>query len=188
VPNKYALVQTPTDFVAESTTRQPVGGLSVGAVGPTSTELEGWIGANPVGLLDFPAEGNAFVYSRLGPADSITVTCANMSVYTVVISLAVAIAAWFLRRNRWETLATLVIAVGLLVALGALLDAELVWNLLLAARYGFVAVVAIWLIQAFHRYSARRPTAAPPLSSTQNPPGVVIPPPGIFQTLLPKKD
>jgi len=161
VPSKYVLVRTPEGFVPESGTNQPTGRLAVAAVGPSAAELDGWIGGNRDSLIEFPVEGNGYVYSRLGPAEKIAVTWVNMMTYTVVISLAIAIVAFLLRRSRWETLATLVLTVALAATLLALLDGELVWHALLAARYGLVALVALWLIEGFRRTTQRPSTARP---------------------------
>ena len=97
-----------------------------------------------------------------------------MPVSTIAVSLALAIAAWLLRKSRWETLATLVLIVILAAALGALVDRELVWHALLAARFGLMAVAAIWIIEAFRRLSARLPFSgsSPPPSSTPATAGV----------------
>jgi hypothetical protein len=151
VPSKYALVETPEGFRAETQTVQSADNMGAGVAGPAPSELENWIGGSRDALFEFPLEGNGYVYSRLGPADSITVAWVNMPVYTLVMSLAITIIAWLLRRSRWETVATLLLTVALIAVLMALIDSELIWHILLAARYGLVALVAIWLIEAFRR-------------------------------------
>jgi hypothetical protein len=189
VPEKYALVQTPEGFVPESRTRQSVAALTVNAAGPGPGELENWIGDSRAGLFEFPHEGNGYVYRRLGPADSIRVTWWNMPLYTLVISLAIAIIVWLLRRSRWETAATFILTAALVGTLAALIDRELVWHVLLAARYGLLALVILWLIEGFRRRSAQTPRGTQSSSSASTfPPGVVIPPPGIFDTLVTKGD
>jgi hypothetical protein len=156
VPSRFALVRTPQDFTPESATRLREGALGVAAVGPSAAELDGWIGGSRGGLFEFPSEGNGYVYNRLGAADDVVLTWFNMAAYTLVISLAVALIAWFLRRRRWESLATVVLVVTLVAVLGALIDADLVAHLLLAARFGLVAAAAIWLIEGLRRFLARR--------------------------------
>jgi hypothetical protein len=149
--------------------------LDLTSVGPAPAELDNWIGGSRGALFEFPLEGEAHVYQRVGPADSILLTWARMPVSTIALSLAIAIAAWLLRRSRWETLATLVLIVVLAAALGALVDRELVWHALLAARFGLMAVAAIWIIEAFRRLSARLPSSGsspPPPSSTPAAAGV----------------
>jgi hypothetical protein len=188
VPEKYALVQTPEGFVPESRTRQSVTGLTITAAGPGPGELENWIGDSRAGLFEFPHEGNGYLYSRLGPAESIRVTWWNMPLYSLVISLAIAIIVWLFRRSRWETAATFILTVALIGTLAALIDRELVWHILLAARYGLLALVVMWLIEAFRRRSAQTPESTQTSSSASTiPPGVVIPPPGIFDTLVSTK-
>ena len=104
----------------------------------------------------------------MGPAESIQLTWARMPLATIVVSLAIVIMGWLLRRCRWETLATLVLIAVLAVALGALVDRELVWHAILAARFGLMALAAIWIIEAFRRASIRRPltpTGTPPAAA-----------------------
>jgi hypothetical protein len=66
-------------------------------------------------------------------------------------------------------LATLVLIVVLAAALGALVDRELVWHAILAARFGLMALAAIWIIEAFRRASIRRPVT-PTSTPTSTPP------------------
>jgi hypothetical protein len=162
IPKDFSIVQTPTGFLPESQTQQRLGRLDLTSIGPTPADLETWIGGSRGALFEFPLEGEAHVYRRVGPADSILLTWARMPVSTIAVSLALAIAAWLLRKSRWETLATLVLIVILAAALGALVDRELVWHALLAARFGLMAVAAIWIIEAFRRVSTRLPTSGSP--------------------------
>ena len=119
-----------------------------------------WIGGSPGALFEFPLEGESHVYSRVGPADSILLTWARMPTSTIVVSLAIAIVAWLLRKRRWETLATLLLIVVLAAVLGALVDRELVWHAILSARFGLMALAAIWIVEAFRRVTSLRPTSA----------------------------
>jgi hypothetical protein len=160
IPKDFSIVQTPVGFLPESATRQLFGRLELTSVGPTPAQLEQWIGGSPGALFEFPLEGESHVYSRVGPADSILLTWARMPTSTIVVSLAIAIVAWLLRKRRWETLATLLLIVVLAAALGALVDRELVWHAILAARFGLMALAAIWIIEAFRRVTSLRPTSA----------------------------
>ncbi len=166
IPKDFSFVQTPAGFLPESQTVQVLGRVDLTSIGPSPSELDTWIGGSRGALLEFPLEGESHVYNRVGPAESILLTWARMPIATIVVSLAIAIVAWILRRCRWETLATLVILAVLAAALGALVDRELVWHAILAARFGLMALAAIWIIEAFRRVSARRPTPAtsPPSS------------------------
>jgi hypothetical protein len=162
IPKDFSILQTPTGFLPESHTSQRLGRLDLTAIGPTPAELDQWVGGSRGSLFEFPLEGESHVFSRVGPADSILLTWAQMPLSTVVVSLAIAIMAWLLRKSRWETLATIVLIAALAAALGALVDRELVWHAILAARFGLMALVAIWIIEAFRRVSARPPAASPP--------------------------
>jgi hypothetical protein len=175
IPKDFSIVQTPAGFLPESHTAQILGHIDLTSVGPTANELDEWIGGSRGALFEFPLEGESHVYSRVGPADSILLTWARMSLSTIIVSLAIAIAAWVLRKSRWETLATLVLLGALAAALGALADRELVWHALLAARFGLMALAAIWIIEAFRRMSVWRPapgpTGSPPPAAPVSVPG-----------------
>jgi hypothetical protein len=168
IPKDFSIVETPVGYLPESHTQQLLGRLDLTSVGPTPTELDQWIQSSSGALFEFPLEGESHVYSRVGPADSIQLTWARMPLSTIAVSLAIAIIAWLLRKSRWETLATLVLIAVLAAALGALVDRELVWHAILAARFGLMALAAIWIIEAFRRASTRRPavpTSPPPVAA-----------------------
>jgi hypothetical protein len=171
IPKDLSVVQTPVGFLPESQTRQLLGRLDLKSVGPSPGELDSWIGGSRGALFEFPLEGEGHVYSRVGSAESISLTWARMPLSTIVVSLAIAIAAWLVRKSRWETLATLVLITILAAALGGLVDRELVRHALLAARFGLMALAAIWIIEAFRRASAGRPVpaAASPSAGTSAP-------------------
>ena len=170
IPKDFSIVQTPVGFLPESATRQLFGRLELTSVGPTPAQLEQWIGGSPGALFEFPLEGESHVYSRVGPADSILLTWARMPTSTIVVSLAIAIVAWLLRKSRWETLATLLLIAVLAAALGALVDRELVWHAILAARFGLMALAAIWIIEAFRRVTSLRAVAETHESPPSSPP------------------
>jgi hypothetical protein len=170
IPKDFSIVQTPAGFLPESHARQLFGRLELTSVGPTPAQLEQWIGGSPGALFEFPLEGESHVYSRVGPADSILLTWARMPTSTIVVSLAIAMVAWLLRKRRWETLATLLLIAVLAAALGALADRELVWHAILAARFGLMALAAIWIIEAFRRVTSLRPVAETEASSPSTPP------------------
>jgi hypothetical protein len=167
IPKDFSVVQTPIGFLPESHTRQLLGRLDLTTVGPDPVELDKWIGGSRGALFEFPVEGDAHVYSRVGPADSIDLKWARMPLVTVIVSLAIAVVAWLLRKSRWETMASLTLAVVLVAVLGSLVDREVVWHALLAARFGLAALFAIWIIEAFRRLTSRKPDPALPGS----PPG-----------------
>jgi uncharacterized membrane protein YfcA len=99
-----------------------------------------------------------------------------MPLVTVIVSLAIAVVAWLLRKSRWETLASLTLAVVLVAVLGSLIDREVVWHALLAARFGLAALAAIWIIEAFRRLTSRKPDPALPGSPPGTSPAVATAP------------
>jgi hypothetical protein len=169
IPKDFSFVQTPIGFLPESQTLQVLGRFDLTSIGPTPSDLDTWIGGSRGALFEFPLEGDSHVYNRVGPAESIQLTWARMPLATIVVSLAIVIMGWLLRRCRWETLATLVLIAVLAAALGALVDRELVWHAILAARFGLMALAAIWIIEAFRRASIRRPVT-PTSTPTSTPP------------------
>ncbi|MSR56234.1 MAG: hypothetical protein EXS05_00985 [Planctomycetaceae bacterium] len=182
VPREFALVGTPEGFTPEQTTELT---LARGAVGYASStqELENWFGDSAGGLFAFTPAGKAYLYHRLGAVNAVEVSYWRTAWYTWMISAAVALVAFVLVRTSWENRLTLVLVAALAAALYALRDADIVVNVLGAARFGLLAMGAYWLIHALTRprpktsgitFRSGDPAAA--VSAL----GAVLPPPGLF--------
>lgn len=181
VPDEYALVGQPKHFVNDHLPRvRPMWQRFSRADLP---ELPKWIGDNGGGLFDFPVEGHAYSYSNLGGRDRIQVMWWHLPFYTWVVSGALVVIALVLRNTSWENKLTLVFLGGFLAAVVALRDADLVAHAVGVASYGLVAMAALWLIQALFRRTDRGGSpsggGAPP-----NPTAPVIPPPGVFDSVV----
>lgn len=181
VPDEYALVGQPKHFVNDHPARiRPMWQRFSRTDLP---ELRQWIGDDGGGLFDFPLEGHAYAYNNLGGHDRIEVMWWHLPFYTWVVSGAIVLIAVVLRNTSWENKLTLILLGGFLAAVYALRDADIVAHGLGVASYGLIAGAALWLIQALFRRSDRGNPAAgsgPP----PNPPAPVIPPPGVFDSVV----
>ncbi|MGE3317525.1 MAG: hypothetical protein AB7O26_20620, partial [Planctomycetaceae bacterium] len=183
VPDKFALIGTPANYQRE--TRTLVSGVGLGTIKTESQtgELDSWIGSTG-GLIDFPTEGHAYQYTRLGRADSIEVKWWNMPFLTVVISLAVLGIALALLKTTWENRLGLLLIAALLIALYAVKDNDAALHLVAAARYGLWALAGIWLIHALLG-SRGTSSAVSPSGSGPATQAAVIPPSGPIDAPLP---
>jgi hypothetical protein len=183
IPREFSLVGTPADFTPERPTHLT---LAQGAVGyaASTQELENWFGDTSGGLFAFTPSGKAYLYNRLGPADMLELSYWRTTWYTWMISGALAAIALVLARTSWANRLTIVLVAAFAAALYALRDADVVMNLIGAARFGLLAMAAFWLIHAFTRPRKTTPTIdfrpgdpATAVSAL----GAVLPPPGLFE-------
>jgi len=190
VPQKYSLVGTPENFIREAANLW--GGVLSGAVGGTmqTGDLESWIGGETSGLFEFPSQGHAFRYRNLGGTGSVTVTWWRMSLPTWVFGGALFLIAIVLRNSSWENKLFILLLAGFVAALFAQQDSDAVYHGLIAARFGFASMLAVWLIHAF--FGARRVPVKTVGTGSTGPSGptiaAVIPPPGVFESLLSQRD
>jgi hypothetical protein len=175
VPKEFSLVGTPTDFTPDQPTRIDFG---VGAVGysASTANLESWFSDASSGLFTFTPAGRAFVYSRLGTSDAIDVAYWRVSWFTWWISGTLVVIAIVLSRTSWENRLTIVLLAAFGFTMYALKDADQTLNILAAARWGIVVMLAYWFIHALNR--PRQPdavlvtsTPAPPESPPAENPG-----------------
>jgi hypothetical protein len=144
-------------------------------------ELDEWMGDQAAGTLDFPTQGHAYRYQSLGGADELTVMWWKMSFFTWIISGALVVAAVLLTRLSWERRLGILLLAAVVVAFYALEYPDQALHILVAARYGIVALAAFWLIHALFRnrpLSGFAPVAGEPVVTSGG--AVVIPPPGVF--------
>ena len=185
VPEEYALVGTPENFVGQ-TRRGVIGLLGGPSLNRELAQAQEWVGFSNEGLFDFPTSGTPSLFTNLGGADRIEVTWWEIRFYSWVLSGALFVIAWLLRKTPWENKLGLLILIGFLAVLLSLQDASMVLQGLGAAWYGLVAMIAFWLIHALFGKPADngRKAASVPLPTSVGPPvAAVIPPPGIFDDL-----
>lgn len=151
VPREFSLVGVPDGFVPEHPTGLTLANGAQGWTGSTQA-LEGWFGdAGSGGLFAFTPSGKAYVYDRLGSADTLEASYWRTAWFAWTISGAVFLVALVLSRTSWENRLTIVLLAAFGLALYALRDADLVINILGAARFGLLAMAAYWLIHALTR-------------------------------------
>ncbi len=181
-PKEFALVGTPRDFTAEKPTRLYL--ISGAVASETSTpQLDSWFGDTSSGLFAFTPAGRAYVYSRLGSSDGIEVSYWRTSRFTWWISGTLLVIGLVLAFTSWENRLTVVLLVAFAAAMYAMQDEDLVINVLAAARWGLLAVLAYWLIHALNRPRqpavAKAPTPPPAVAPVESPePPVAAPPSG----------
>lgn len=193
VPQEYGMIGTPRNFSVES--RPSLNDLMFRRQKqpPGTQDLDAWIGTDAGGIFEFPVEGHRYTYSNLGGRDTSTRDRAlpplaaieglawwHLASYTWIVSGAIAICAFVLQRSHWENKLTVLIVVAFCASAYALQDADVVIHGLAVSAYGFVAMVALWLV---HELLARRPAllvTAVPASGSSSPGPVVVessPPP-----------
>jgi len=187
VPEKFALTGAPDNFVPEG--RRPFQKLLFArSTGEQHTgDLDRWIGSEAGGIIDFPTEGHAYRYRSLGGSSELTLTYWKMPFYARIISLALILVAWVLRKTSFENKIGILLLLALAAALYSLEDADGALHGLMAARLGLLGMAAFWIVHLFYG-SASSARAATPSAATSTPAAAVIPPPGLFETSKPKKD
>jgi hypothetical protein len=165
VPEDYNLVGTPRGFVRERRTFiDPI--LGAIAYATTSADHEAWFGDNSAGMFAFKSSGRAYAYRKLGSTDTLEVAYWQTDWFTWLISGAILAIAVVLAATSWENRLTIVLLGAFGAAMYALYDADLVINALAAARFGLIAMFALWFIRAL-----RRPPSPPaPKSPDTSPP------------------
>ena len=145
IPQEFALVGEPSDFVIE---RQPrlFSSLTNTASQVDESDLNNWIGGGDAGL---PLEKKGlvgYVYSNLGGERRIHVVWWNRLKMTLIVSLALVVIAWILRHTTWENKLGILLLVALAAAFAALDDADRAAHIVSAARFGLAFLVGLWLV------------------------------------------
>ena len=150
VPWEYSLVGVPVTFTPDRPTRFD---LIHGAVGydRKTDELEQWFGESGGGLFAFSPAGKAYRFHRLGSPAVLELSYWKTAWFTWTISGALFLVALFLVKTSWENRLTIVLFAAFGAAMYALRDADIVANLIGAARFGLLAMGAYWLIHAITR-------------------------------------
>ncbi len=172
VPRDFALVGQPDKFVRDYES-WIANSWPLRLVRRSGRErLDDWIGSKNTGMVDFPREGHSYVYTSLGSTDRLSVRWWNMPFSVWVISGAIFLVGFVLRKTPWENKLTVVLIVAFVAVLYALRDQETVMQALYAGSYGIVAVLILWII-----YSLRgRLNAPPPTGSSETTPPPTPPP------------
>ena len=166
-------------------------------------QLDDWIGSKNSGMVDFPRKGHSYIYTSMGRTDDLNVQWWNMPFSVWVISGAIFLVGFVLRKTPWENKLTFILIVAFVAVLYALKDQETVMQSLFAGSYGLMAVLILWTIYALRRPADSSPTkpggssrgsSPPPPDSDPTPPTpkpgptpaaaiAVSPPPGAIDSM-----
>lgn len=190
VPDQYALVSLSDEFEPEN--KPYLSGIipKRGGSPIPGSHFDSWIGKTAGSLVDFPTEGRAFTYRRLGDSSEISVSWWKLSVLTWVLSGALVGIAIVMRNRCWQNKLTLLIFLVFILAMFSLTNANLVLNGVYAARFGILTMLGLWIIYSFSGHRKGMPASHPrtgSLDSKTDKAGstaAVIPPPGIFDEFL----
>ena len=174
VPEDFALVGAPDGFDRDSQI-ELAGFLPFRRHARIDTnDLDQWIGGTSVGIVDFPRDGRAFRYSKLGGAGQFDVTWWHVPGLVWVLSGATFLIGFLLRKTSWENRLTMVLLAAFAVGIFAVRDdnADVVSCGIAASSYGLAAVAALWILRGV--FGRRR---APDERSSRTDAGAGQPPP-----------
>lgn len=188
VPEEYALVRATDDFEAEYEPYFSRGIPYRGGIKADAAYFDSWIGTSAGSLIDFPTEGRAYSFTRLGNSPEISVSWWKLSLFSWVLGAALVVIALVMRKTPWENKVAVLILLAFVLAMFSLTHTDLILHGLYAARYGILALIAIWIL--FTIAALRSGTAAGMRASTgrsqlkaNGNSAAVIPPPGVFDDL-----
>ena len=187
VPEKFALVSTPDQFVLEH--RAARFGLVSAQIagGQRRVNLDRWIGVSAGGAMQFPTEGHVYQYSSLGGANSLALTWWNMTTVTWVLSGAIVLITLVLAKTSWENRMGLVLLTAFAATMYGLQNLDGLLQGFAAIQYGLMFMIAYWLIRALAGVKLATANAAKTELTADTAMAAVIPPPGIFDDLQSEK-
>ncbi|MCA9016061.1 MAG: hypothetical protein KDA77_12080, partial [Planctomycetaceae bacterium] len=149
VPEQYSLVSVSDEFEPEH--KPYLAGIIPKRGGKEVPEnyFDSWIGKSGGSLVDFPTEGRAFTYRRLGDSSEISVSWWKLSVLTWVLSSALVLIAFVMRNRCWQNKLTLLIFLVFMLSMFSLTNANMVLNGVYAARFGILTMLGLWILYMF---------------------------------------
>ncbi len=183
VPDDYALVRSSDDFKSEFEPHLAGVIPKRGGIDADASFFDSWIGVSAGSLIDFPTEGRAYSFTRLGASPEIEVSWWKLSLYSWVLGIALVVIAVVMRKTPWENKVTVLIVLGFLLAMFSLTNADKILHGLYAARYGILALFAIWIlysIAALRSVGIADHQADDSQLDLAGKSAAVIPPPGVF--------
>ena len=190
IPEQYALVSVADDF-------EPVDPPYLAGIIPkrggkkvSGNAFDSWIGASAGSLIDFPTEGRAFTFTRLGDSNEISVSWWKLSNVSWALSIALVLIAFVMRNKSWVSKVAIIIFIVFILALVSLNNADLILHGVYAARFGIYTLLGLWLLYSFtgHRSETGKPHFIDdsPIFETNvsGQSAAVIPPPGVFDEYL----
>ncbi len=147
-PREFVLVGHPPGFEQSETSRLWSGLVTaLMPVDPTAAgQYDQWIGPAATGIVEFPVQGRAHTYVKLGGSPQLFVRWWSIVPFSVVISGAVVLIAFLLLRTSWTYRLTFLLLVGLGISLWGLADRDQAFRMLQMGRFGLLALVGVWII------------------------------------------
>lgn len=127
-----------------------------------ANDLKSWV-SNAPQASDFARQGHVSVYRTLGHQPSIETTWWNRPFLVGIISLAVLLIGFILRRTSWENRISVVVLTALAVGIWSLQDRSETMQFVTAAVPGLAAVALLWLVGCVTEFSSLK-HRNPPLS------------------------
>ena len=145
VPKDYKLVGTPSKFIVTSRPRLCDWLPEVSK----SQNDDNWVGSTNELAQDFPTQGKRYQYSNLGGAEYLKVVWWHSTGFTVVLSGVLALIGLILVRTTWENKLGFLVFLALGVILWAQVNSDLMTHVVHAARFGFIALMLLWIVNTF---------------------------------------
>ncbi len=111
-------------------------------------EAQGWIGGGSSLALDFPTEGEAYLFEAFGTSPRLELTYWNRNLVLLSFTLALLVIAFVLLKTGWENKTLVVIVVLTVLAIAIQFEPLLVKQGIHASRFGLLALLLIWLTHA----------------------------------------
>lgn len=130
-----------------------------------ANDLKNWV-SNAPQASDFARQGHVSVYRTLGHQPSIETTWWNRPFLVGIISAAILLIGFILRRTSWENRLSIVVLSALAVGIWSLQDQSETMQFVTAAVPGFAAVAAIWLAGCVTGLRSPKHGQSPPSSDS----------------------
>lgn len=136
-------------------------------------ELNSWIGSENSAGLNFPTDGNAYLFEAIGEGNQLVLTYWSRTTITASLTFALMLIGLILMRTTWENKFLAVIVVGTLLSAALQFEPEMVKQGVASSRLGGLALLVIWGIHGFFqctgccKSSSQQKISFPPLSSLE---------------------
>lgn len=150
IPDGYVISQPPEQFASQNSIRVRLW-KGVQPQTTATADVQKWFGEPTGGVFEFRTAGHAYRFSRLGAVDSIEVTYWWMPLFTWVISGTLLLIGAILLQTPWENRLGVLLLLAVAAAFYALVQPDLVLHVLAAARFGVLAMIALWIIHSLTR-------------------------------------
>jgi hypothetical protein len=186
VPEETALVGDPFPFLLQKKRRSCSFLLGTPADHHVAS-LDQWITDGQTSGASFgelPTQGReAFQYSTIGSASSITARMWNRTWMTILISVTLAVIGWILSGTSWENKLGVLLLMGFAATLYGLYDSHGLALGIHAARFGIVFMLGLWIVRGLFHSRRPSPSWTPREYNPTDISYAVIPPPGVFDHL-----